>query len=184
MTAYDVRDALAAAPAMIEEAAPGRVDPARPAVLTGHSAGGHLALWVGLRAGPQRVERIVALAPVSDVRLAADLDMGDGAAQALLGGGPDDVPDHYAEADVTAHLPGDVPVTIVQGTADKDVTVGMNRALAATLASAETFTYVELEGVEHFTVIDPLTAVFDDTVYPALCGHAAGRTRSNPSGPG
>ncbi len=69
-------------------------------MLTGHSAGGQLALWAGLRAPAGTVSSIVALAPVSDLRYAADRRMGDGAVQALLGGEPDDAPDNYAEADV------------------------------------------------------------------------------------
>jgi acetyl esterase/lipase len=168
MTAYDVRDAFAVTPSMIAAAAPGRVDLAAPAVLSGHSAGGHLALWVGLHAPAERVRRIVALAPVSNVRVAASVSMGDGAVQALLGGGPDDVPDRYAEADVTSLLPGSLPVTIIQGSEDKEVTVAMSRALAAEHRDAPGFDYIELQGVEHFALIDPLTDVFEETVWPAL----------------
>jgi pimeloyl-ACP methyl ester carboxylesterase len=104
--------------------------------------------------------------------MAADVDMGEGAAQALLGGDPDDVPDHYAEADTAALLPGGVPVTIVQGTEDKQVTVEMNRRLASAHAGVAGFTYVELEGVEHFALIDPLTDAFQAAVLPALTGAA------------
>ena len=168
MTGYDVRDAFSATPLMIEAVAPGRIDPAAPAVVTGHSAGGHLALWVGLRAPVERVARIVALAPVSHLGMAAAVGMGDGAAQALLGGDPDDVPLHYAEADATGLLPGRVPVTIVQGTEDKQVTVEMNRRLAAVHRDAPRFRYIELGGVEHFALIDPLTGAFESEVWPAL----------------
>ncbi len=165
LTAYDVEAALAAAPAMIEAAAPGRVDAAAPCVVTGHSAGGHLALWAGLRVGPTRVSCIVALAPVTDLSYAAAANLGDGAVQALLGGQPDDVPESYAEADVLRRLTGDVPVTIIQGTDDKQVTVEMNRQVAIDHPAV---TYVELEGVEHFALIDPLSPVFESTVLPAL----------------
>ena len=127
-------------------------------------------MWVGLQATPGRVARIVALAPVSDLRMAAEVDMGDGAAQALLGGGPDDVPDHYDEADVASRLPGDLPVTIVQGTDDKQVTVEMNRRIADAHAGADSLRYVELDGVEHFALIDPLTEAFERAVWPALRG--------------
>ena len=170
MTGYDVRDAFAATPDLIEAVAPGRIDPAAPVVVSGHSAGGHLALWVGLQASAGRVARVVALAPVSDLRMAADLDMGEGAAQALLGGDPVDVPNHYAEADTASLLPGRVPVTIVQGTEDKQVTVEMNRRLAADHRQSPGFRYIELEGVEHFALIDPLADAFQAAVLPALTG--------------
>lgn len=165
MTAYDVQAAVAAAPGRIEGAAPGWIDAAAPCVLTGHSAGGHLALWVGLRAGPTRIARIVALAPVSDLEYAAAANMGGGAVQDLMGGGPNDVPHHYAEADLLAKLPGRAPVTIIQGTDDKQVTVEMNRHVAADHPAVS---YVELEGVDHFALIDPLSPAFRDHVLPAL----------------
>lgn len=164
-TGLDVEAALAAIPGLIAAAAPGLVDPADPVVLAGHSAGGHLALWAGPRAGAARVRRIVALAPVADLAYAARTGMGDDAAQALLGGSPDDVPRQYADADVTRMLPCDVPITIIQGTEDKQVTVDMNRRLAA---AHPALTYVELDGVDHFALIDPLSSAFTSTVLPAL----------------
>jgi pimeloyl-ACP methyl ester carboxylesterase len=91
--------------------------------------------------------------------------MGDGAAQALLGGEPDEVPDRYTDADPIRLLPGDVPVTLIQGTQDKEVTVEMNRRLAA---DHPTINYVELDGIDHFALIDPLSPVFEQTVLPAL----------------
>lgn len=166
-TGLDVEAALAAIPGLIAEAAPGLVDPAAAVVLAGHSAGGHLALWAGLRAGAARVHRIVALAPVADLEYAARAGMGDDAAQALLGGSPDDVPRQYADADVTRMLPCDVPITIIQGSADKLVTVDMNRRLAASHQSPN-FGYLELDGIDHFQLIDPLDPVFLQTVLPAL----------------
>lgn len=167
----DVEVALAAVPLLLEKAAPGSVDAAAPFVLAGHSAGGHLALWAGLRAGSVAVRRIVALAPVSDVYYAARSGMGDNAAQDLLGGGPDDVPGTYADADAVRLLPGDVPVVLIQGDDDKQVTVDMNRQLAATASTREPgvpeFQYVELAGVDHFALIDPESAAWP-TVLRAL----------------
>ena len=169
-TGHDVEAALAAAPGLIQAAAPGRVDPAAPGTVIGHSAGGHLAMWAGLRAGPARVRSVVVLAPVSDLAYAAESGMGDQAAQDLLGGGPADVPDRYAEADAIALLRPDVPVTIFQGTDDRQVTVEMNRAVAADRGPGSGLTYVELPGVEHFALIDPLAPVFESFVLPAVAG--------------
>ena len=164
-TGSDVESALLATPAMLDDVAPGWVDPAAPLVLAGHSAGGHLALWAGLRAGRARVRRVVALAPVADLRYAARTGLGHGAAQALLGGEPDDVPEQYADADPLRLLPGEVPVTVIQGTADEEVPVSMNRRVAA---DHPTVTYVEIDGVDHFALIDPLSAAFQRSVVPAL----------------
>lgn len=165
----DVAKALADVRMLLADAASEVVDAAAPVVLAGHSAGGHLALWGGLRAGADVVRRIVALAPVSDVYYAARTGMGSNAAQDLLGGGPDDVPDTYADADTVRLLPGDVPVVVVQGDEDKQVTMDMNRQLAASMATrapgAPAFEYVELAGVDHFALIDP-----ESDAWPTVVG--------------
>ena len=161
-TADDVETALVSIPALLDGVvAPGLLDPSARCTLVGHSAGGHLAMWAGLRAGRERVRSIVALAPVADLDYAARTGMGDNATQDLLGGWPDDVPEHYAEADPARMLPGDVPVTIIQGSDDKQVTVEMNRRLAG---QHREVTYFELDAVDHFELIDPLSSAFASTV--------------------
>ena len=167
-TADDVEAALAAVPGMLGDVAPGYVDPVGLPVLAGHSAGGHLALWAGLRAGSRRVAAIVALAPVTDLAHAARVRMGDGAVQELLGGESRDLPDRYADADVVSMLPSaGVPVTIIQGDADVQVPAAMNRGVAARHGGPRV-RYVELGGVDHFALIDPLSPVFESTVLAAL----------------
>lgn len=166
-TGDDVMAALDRLPERIDGAAPGRVDPADRLVLAGHSAGGHLALWAALRS-PDRVRRVVALAPVSDLVLAADMGLGDGAVAELLGGRPADVPDAYAAADPLPLLERDMPsVTIVQGADDLQVPAELNRAVAERHADQPRFRYVELAGVEHFALIDPLSVAWP-TVRSAL----------------
>jgi acetyl esterase/lipase len=167
-TADDVDAALAVVPGMLGDVAPGYVEPATLPVVAGHSAGGHLALLAGLRAGHRRVAAIVALAPVTDLLYAARVRMGDGAVQDLLGGEPPDLPDRYADADVTRMLtPAEVPVTIIQGDADLQVPAEMNRLVAARHGGSSV-RYVELAGVDHFAVIDPLSPVFESTLLPTL----------------
>ena len=68
---------------------------------------------------PPPVPGVVALAPVADLRRAYDLDLDGGAVAALLGGGPDEVPDRYAGADPMARLPiGGTGSTLVHGDRD------------------------------------------------------------------
>ncbi len=162
----DVEASLDAVRRLVDGAAPGCIDREAPLVLSGHSAGGHLAMWVGLRAGPAVVRHIVALAPVADVGYAARTGMGDNAAQDLLGGGPTDAPEAYAAADVVSLLPGGVPVTLIQGDADRQVAVEMNRLVSRAVTPEESdaaFRYVELPGVDHFALIDP-----ESNAWPAV----------------
>ncbi len=159
----DVEAAVRAVRGLVNDAAPGHLDAQAPLVLSGHSAGGHLAMWSGLRAGPDVVARVVALAPVSDIRYAARAGLDDNAAQALLGGEPSQVPDAYESADVLRLRPWSVPVTVIQGDADAHVPVEMNRQVAAGMARRggdADFRYIELPGVDHFDLIDPESEVW------------------------
>jgi acetyl esterase/lipase len=128
----------------------------------GHSAGGHLALWAAARpfmpaSSPWRgscsADLVVSLAGCSSLRLCAEWNLDDGAAQNLLGGSPESVPDRYALADPAALTPPSVPVTLVHGTADEWVPVGMSRASGAGKL-------VEIPGAGHFDLIDPHTAAW------------------------
>jgi pimeloyl-ACP methyl ester carboxylesterase len=66
----------------------------------------------------------------------------------LMGGGPDEVPERYAVADPAALPPPPVPVTLVHGTEDDNVPVGMSRAF-------KVGRLIEIRGADHFDLIDP-----------------------------
>lgn len=131
--------------------------PGMPAIdeitLAGHSAGGHLAIWAALRPGAPPVRKVVALAPVADLREAHRRGLGEGAVADLMDGSPEELPDAYAAADAASLLPGAVPVTVVHGVLDDRVPVEMSRQLRGV-------EYVELADVEHFGVIDPLSSAW------------------------
>jgi acetyl esterase/lipase len=138
-------------------------------LLAGHSAGGHLALWLATQpATAAGVRGVVALAPVADLGLAHRLWLDDGAVALLLGGGPDDVPDRYAAADPARLLPSKVPTVVVHGTEDDVVPVQMARTyVAAARAAGDRTSLTEVVGAEHYALIDPLSAAWP-TVLRAL----------------
>ncbi|MCX4882390.1 MULTISPECIES: alpha/beta hydrolase [unclassified Streptomyces] len=160
----DVAAALDALPALVREALPG-ADPRRM-VVTGHSAGGHLALWVAARHllpadAAWRVDRpaplrgVVALAPIADFEVAGKLDVCAGAARQLLGG-----EEKFAErrpyADPSLLLPTGIATTLVQGRSDIDVPQAVAEAYADAAAKAgEVVGFTLLEDVGHFPLIDP-----------------------------
>ncbi|MGW3241867.1 alpha/beta hydrolase family protein [Streptomyces sp. NPDC001070] len=138
----------------------------RRTVLTGHSAGGHLALWAAARhvlpsgsrwhrpAAPA-LRGVVALAPIADFGAAVELDVCSGAVAQLLGG-PEQLPARRAETDPAALLPTGIAVTVVHGDADDVVPPQVAEAFAAASAKAgEEIQLTLLEGVGHFPVIDP-----------------------------
>ncbi|MER6027284.1 alpha/beta hydrolase [Streptomyces sp. NPDC001851] len=160
----DVAAALDALPALIRGALP-QADPRRT-VLTGHSAGGHLALWAAARHvlpahAPWRTDRpaplrgVVALAPIADFEVAEKLAVCDHASLQLLGGH-----DAFAErrpcADPVLLLPTGIATTLVQGRADRDVPQAVAESYADAAAKAgEVVGLTLLEDVGHFPLIDP-----------------------------
>ncbi|MFJ1978719.1 alpha/beta hydrolase [Streptomyces albogriseolus] len=160
----DVAAALDALPGLIRELLPAG-DPRR-IVLTGHSAGGHLALWAAARHllpvgspwrtdAPAPLRGVVALAPIADLEVADKLGVCDGAVRELLSGD-----DHFAErrphADPALLLPTGIATTLVQGRADIDVPHAVAEAYADAAAKAgEVVGVTLLPDVGHFPLIDP-----------------------------
>lgn len=120
----------------------------------GHSAGGHLALWLANE--PFAIDRVVGLAPVGDLRAAATAHTGGDAVPALLGGKPEEVPERYDATDPATRFETTppCPVTIIHGVEDTEVPVENSRGLAARHPQVQ---LVELEGIEHYGLIDPLS---------------------------
>jgi acetyl esterase/lipase len=105
----------------------------------GHSAGGQLALWAASRgrlpAGAPGAEPRIE--PVAAISAAGVNDMAQscretpqGAVAALMGGGPELVPERYAIGDPTALVPLAIPVLLVHGTDDTTVSVRRSRNYA------------------------------------------------------
>jgi pimeloyl-ACP methyl ester carboxylesterase len=74
---------------------------------------------------------------------------------ALLGGGPMDFPERYAHACPMRRGRLRVPTVIVHGDRDDRVPIGVSRGFAD--VAGPNCRLVELPGVEHFAVIDPLS---------------------------
>lgn len=144
-----------------------------PAVLVGHSAGGHLAAWVAARAP---VLGVVSLAGVLTLADAARDGVGGTAVPDLVGGMPDDVPDRYAAADPMALLPLRVPLRAVHAPDDDRVPLSISRSyVAAARAAGDDAELVEVTG-DHFTLVDPSHATWP-AVYRQVTDLLAGGGR-------
>ncbi|MFF9217522.1 alpha/beta hydrolase [Streptomyces viridosporus] len=160
----DVAAALDALPELVRQYLP-QADPRRT-VVTGHSAGGHLALWSAARHllpadAPWRTDRpaplrgVVALAPIADFAVADKLDVCAGAVRQLLGG-DDGFAERRPYADPALLLPTGIATTLVQGRADLDVPPPVAEAYTEAAAKAgEVVGLTLLEDVGHFPLIDP-----------------------------
>ncbi|GGX74321.1 alpha/beta hydrolase family protein [Streptomyces minutiscleroticus] len=163
-TLDDVAAALDALPGLVREALP-QADPRRT-VLTGHSAGGHLALWAAARHvlpagspwrtdGPAPLRGVVALAPIADLTVADELGICSGATRQFLGG-DEHVAERLPHADPALLLPTGIATTLVQGRTDVVVPQAVAESYADAAARAgEVVGLTLLEGVGHFPLVDP-----------------------------
>jgi acetyl esterase/lipase len=155
----------------------------------GHSAGGHLALWLVARphiplfvhnselintqqldndketATPLVLAGAISLAGVVDLEMAWKLNLSNGAVVELLGGSFTDVPERYLAASPAAMLPLGVPQVLIHGTMDDSVPLEVSQAYAnAARAVNDAVTFIVLDGVDHFEIIDPHTEAWAITI--------------------
>ena len=162
-------DVAAAHDALRTGAYADRVDPTRTAVV-GHSAGGHLALWLASRS------RLPAGAPGADPRaplpalavgqapVAALVDgarerLGGGAVPRLLGGGPEQVPERYAVADPVALAPSGVPAVLLHSEADDLVPISQSEAYVRAAGAGARL--VRVPG-DHFAHLEPRSPAVEE----------------------
>ncbi|MBI4787464.1 MAG: alpha/beta fold hydrolase [Chloroflexi bacterium] len=157
-------------------------------VTMGHSAGGHLALWV---AGLGRVARdsaiyvsdplplraAISLAGVIDLRRASESRLSSGVTHELMGGSPAEFPERYAAASPMELLPFGVRQFLLHGTQDDNVPFEISqRYYGAARAKGDDVELIELPGIGHFELIDP-----ESDVRPRLLDAVRSATESHRS---
>ncbi len=139
-------------------------------ITLGHSAGGHLALWLASRtrltpnsplatAEPLPLRAAVSLAGVSDLHQGYELNLSNGVVADFLGGSPAQVPERYAAASPAELLPLGLPQLLIHGSDDENVPFSISQSYyeRASLLG-DHVTLVPLPGAKHFEVIDPRSA--------------------------
>jgi acetyl esterase/lipase len=128
-------------------------------VVLGHSAGGQLALC--LAAHETSLRRAIALAGVVDLRKAFALHLSHDAVVEFLGGTPEEVPEHYREADPMELKVPQARQWLIHGTDDDTVPVEFSREYVQhKKKSGEPAQLIEIHGCGHFDLIDPDSAAF------------------------
>jgi len=144
--------------------------------VVGHSAGGHLGLWLGSAhlltgrsdlshslweltkgAQPPVPDRVIGLAPVVDLEAAYESGMGSGAVENFLGASPASAPDRYA---VAQPVLDSAWTFVIHGTNDDRVPLEhVEEAITGSEVSLSV-----IDGADHFDVIKPGTNAFDELV--------------------
>jgi acetyl esterase/lipase len=148
-------------------------------IVAGHSAGGHLAIWLGNRPDEWpaeiQVKGVVALAPAADLAYLHETGACDNVVDRLMGGSPVDYPDRYGLASATARLPLGIPQYVVLGEHDMDWSpVGHLYIEAARSAGDDPNVTIAGES-GHFEMIDP-----DSSTWPLVLKAVNAAINGNP----
>jgi acetyl esterase/lipase len=142
-------------------------------VTVGHSAGGHLALWLAGRRlldiddslrgeEPLRIGGVVSLAGIPDLAGYASKTGCGAAVSQLLGGEPTEVPDRLGRASPIELLPLGIPLILVVGELDTIVPASQAHAYQqAARRMGDTVEIREIGGAGHFELVDPERSTFD-----------------------
>lgn len=137
-------------------------------VAAGHSAGGHLALWLAGRArlpadsplftpDPLLLRGVVSIAGIPDLA-AAERAVCDDAILQLMGGAPHAVPERYAAASPAALTPLGVAQVHVHGSKDAIVPVELAEAYVSfAVRAGDPASLISLSAAGHFELIDART---------------------------
>ncbi|MEN1968008.1 alpha/beta hydrolase [Lentibacillus sp. N15] len=147
------------------------------AVAIGHSAGGHLALWLAARkklpassvlrttGQPITLKGVISLAGVNDLALMDDvhhLRLSESGMEFnhpvsnLLGGTPREVPKRYEQASPIQFLPLQIPQVLIHGSLDINVPIGISYSYKRTAdAVGDPVKMVEIPSAEHFKIVNP-----------------------------
>jgi len=133
----------------------------------GHSAGGHLALWLAGRKwlegedplrgeGPLALNGVVALAGIPDLEAYAAPEGCGAAVSGLLGGEPDEVADRIQRASPIQLVPFGIDVAMVIGSRDPIVPASQARNFEeAARQMGDVVEVIEIGGAGHFELVDP-----------------------------
>jgi acetyl esterase/lipase len=135
-------------------------------IIAGHSAGGHLALWIAQRieelapSGVVRPRGVLGLAPAPDLEFLYEHRTCGNAAGLLMGGSPEEFPERYAYGSVKNRIPQATPQIAVIGKYDEMWRpVGVHYATAA-MQQGVPIEVIDAQESGHFEMIAPDTSTW------------------------
>lgn len=140
-------------------------------VIAGHSAGGHLALWLAARhrlspesplyrPDPLRAKGVIGLAPAADLELTHRNQTCGGAAEQLVGGTPEEYPERYRDGSAAALLPLGLEQLIINGAHDEGWLIVSRAYRDKARAAGEEVPIVVPPEAGHFELVMPTSQTF------------------------
>ena len=148
-------------------------------VIIGHSAGGHLALWLASRINRLNqdmmdgllqipIKGVISLAGVSDLEKMWEIDAQNGIdspVENLMGGTPKEFPDRYRFASPIDQLPVGIPQILIHGDSDVDVPVELSlKYYHRAIGLKDQVDLKILPKTDHFMLIDPLSTAWQSVI--------------------
>lgn len=130
----------------------------------GHSAGGHLALWLAGRrniesasplfvGAPQAIHGVIALAPLAHVTKGGESELSSDALLAVMGGAPSENPEAYRNGCPAQLLPLGIPQRVIVGEEDKAMLDNAKRYIQAASEADDDAQLIILPGAGHFEIV-------------------------------
>jgi acetyl esterase/lipase len=170
------RDVIAGANYVLDLAQTYNLDTNR-VVLLGHSAGGHLALWMAAHAARRGdetdfpairipIKSVISLAGITDLETFSEgTAYCNASVPPLMGGSPQQVPERYRQASPVQMRGPAVPVLLVHGAKDPYVPIAqLERYREAARAFDQPPSVRVLEDAGHFDLIAPFSPIGRDVV--------------------
>ncbi|PAD67087.1 alpha/beta hydrolase [Bacillus sp. 7586-K] len=148
-------------------------------VIVGHSAGGHLALWLAARNETVQseshfieldipIKKVISLAGVTDLKKMRKIHEEKGIkspVDSFIGGTPQMVAERYENASPMELLPKKVEQILIHGELDRHVPVQQSKDYYNKLKEQEgNVSLVVLPDVEHFKIIDPTSIAWNSVI--------------------
>jgi len=135
-------------------------------VVIGHSAGGHLALWLAGRSripessplfvrDPQPIAGVLALAAAADLDYLSQEQTCSNAVTRMMQGTPADLPRRYAEGSPVHLVPLQVPQILVNGELDETWSAPAEQYFQAARAAGDPIEIRTMPGAGHFELVVP-----------------------------
>lgn len=148
-------------------------------ITIGHSAGGHLALWLAARPrlpatsplftpAPLPLRGVLSLAGLPDLEEAIKRDICRNACRTLLGGLPEKVPERYQQASPRALLPLGVPHRHLLGLLDQEIPVDYLQQFVTTAGEHDVVHFQLLPDVGHYELIVPVGVAWNAVRHAAF----------------
>ena len=137
----------------------------------GHSAGGHLALWLAGRHHlskdshlfcdyPLKIHRVISLAGIPDLGAGVIQNICRGACQELAGGLPSEVPNNYKQASPDKLLPLNTPQWHLVGELDPIVPVNYLKPYIEKARQHDDVYFQIIPNIGHFEMVMPDTSAW------------------------